>query len=332
MEFTYVIREDSGQQYLEITGCKSSAASIRVPMAIDGVPVQAIGPHAFEKMEEVRQVQLPDSVKSIGAFAFYGCRNLSTISLSDNAASWGTGALYFCGNLSEIRLKVTQRKYSILRDMLADTDLGIYVRILDESPGRICANGREALPSVLSGRGAGEFASGRAMDDSENAALLYFPAYTHGFDEDTYARAFHTWIEGCGFAYRETVMRTGIDYREYDLLFGRAEADGVGGVQTAANVALSRLMYPCSLRESARKKYAAYLAEHGEEVLMRLVGDHDRERTMFLLEEGYVSPEAAGRAVLKASEQGDAELVGMLMRLRGETGSRGEDEFDLGEL
>lgn len=300
MEFSYICRSDNGQQYIEITGVKDASRTLRVPPELDGMPVRIIGAHAFEKNEVLEQIILPDSVRAVGIFAFYGCQNLQMISLSDNTESWGTGAIYFCGRLSEIQLKVIRRRYSILRDVLADTDLGLYVKISEETY------------------------------DAE----LYFPAFTHGFDEDTYARAFHTWIEGCGFAYRETVMRNGMDFRGYDQLFDRAMADGVGGVQNAANIAIARLMYPCSMKDTAKDKYEVYLKAHGEEILLRLVDEHDRERAMFLLDSDYVSAEAAGKAVLKASEQGDAELVGMLMRQRGEvlSGSGDEDEFDLGDL
>ena len=300
MEFTYKVVNDGGQQYIEITGVKDAGRVLRVPPVLHGLPVRIIGTHAFEKIDAVEQILLPDSVRGVGTFAFYGCQNLRMISLTDNTQSWGTGAIYFCGMLTEIQLKVIRKQYSILRDMLADTDFGLYVKIHEE----------------------------------ECEAELYFPAFTHGFDEDTYARAFHTWIEGCGFAYRETVMRNGIDFRGYDQLFDRAVADGVGGVQNAANIALARLMYPCSMKDSAGDKYSGYLTAHAEEILLRLVDQRDRERAMFLLDAGYVSAEAAEKSVLRASRQGDAELVGLLMRQRGDVlaGEADEDEFDLGEL
>ena len=300
MEFTYICRDDDGQQYIEITGVTDASRILRIPPAIGGKPVRIIGAHAFEKNEVIEQIFLPESVRAVGIFAFYGCPNLRMLSLSDMAESWGTGAIYFCGKLSEIRLTVMRRRYSILRDMLNDTDKGLYVRITEP----------------------------------EYGAELYFPAFTNGFDEDTYARQFHTWIEGCGFAYRETVMRNGIDFRGYDQLFARAMADGVGGVQNAANIALARLMSPCNMKDTAGDKYEKYLRDHGQEILLRLVREHDRERAMFLLDRGYASAEAAGNAVLLASGQGDAELVGMLMRQRSETltGMGNEDTFDLGDL
>ena len=133
---------------------------------------------------------------------------------------------------------------------------------------------------------------------------------------------------------RLTVMRNGMDFRGYDQLFNRAMADGVGGVQNAANIAIARLMFPCSMKDTAADKYEKYLRDHGQEILLRLVREHDRERAMFLLDQGYASAEAAGNAVLLASGQGDAELVGMLMRKRSEalTDMENEDSFDLGDL
>lgn len=300
MEFIYKIRDESGQQYIEITGVRDAARILRIPYAIEGLPVRIIGSHAFEKTDGIRQIILPDSVRAVGTFAFYGCQDLQMIALTDRTESWGTGAIYFCGNLSEIQIRVTGKRYSVLRDLLSDIDTGLYVKI----------------------------------NEPDFTAKLYFPAFTHGFDEDTYARAFHTWIEGCGFAYRETVMRSGIDFRGYDQLFLRAVADGVGGLQNAANIAMARLMYPCSMKPAARDMYEDFLRKHGEEVLLRLVGEHDREQSMFLLDAGYISAEAAKKAVLEAAGQGDAELVAMLMRQRGEELNRSmkTPEFDLGDL
>ena len=300
MEFIYKIRDESGQQYIEITGVRDAARILRIPYTIEGLPVRIIGSHAFEKTDGIRQIILPDSVRAVGTFAFYGCQDLQMIALTDRTESWGTGAIYFCGNLSEIQIRVTGKRYSVLRDLLSDIDTGLYVKI----------------------------------NEPDFTAKLYFPAFTHGFDEDTYARAFHTWIEGCGFAYRETVMRSGIDFRGYDQLFLRAVADGVGGLQNAANIAMARLMYPCSMKPAARDMYEDFLRKHGEEVLLRLVGEHDREQSMFLLDAGFISAEAAKKAVLEAAVQGDAELVAMLMRQRGEDLNRSmkTPEFDLGDL
>ena len=333
MDYLYIRRDDNEQPYIEITGCKEAPRILRVPASLNDLPVRVIASHAFEKNEVIEQVILPESVHAIGTFAFYGCRNLREISLTDHAESWGTGAIYFCGSLSKIRLRVSRKRYSILRDILADTDQGLYVEITGN------LSGQDHETSSISG----------LREEQTETAMLYFPSYTHGFDEDTYARAFHTWIEGCGFAYRETVTRTGIDFREYDLLFDRAMADGVGGVQVAAGTSLARMMFPVNMRPSARSKYENYLAANGDEILQRLVGAHDRERAMFLLDMGFVSPDAAGKAVLTAADQQDAELVGMLMRRRGTAGRRdagaaendagnaaerfsAPDEFDLDEL
>lgn len=300
MELIYKNLNEGGQHYIEITGVQDAPRTLRIPYAIDGVPVRIIGSHAFEKTDGLRQIILPDSVRAVGTFAFYGCQDLQVITLTDMTESWGTGSIYFCGNLSEIQIRVTRKRYSVLRDMLSDIDSGLYVKI----------------------------------NEPDFTAKLYFPAFTHGFDEDTYARAFHTWIEGCGFAYRETVMRSGIDFRGYDQLFMRAVADGVGGMQNAANIAMARLMYPCSMKPAARDMYEEFLTKHGEEVLLRLIEEHDRERSMFLLDAGFIPSEAAKKAVPAATRQGDAELVAMLMRQRGEELNRGFDTtlFDLEDL
>ena len=250
----------------------------------------------------IEEVILPDSLLQVGGFAFYGCGKLRKISLSDHTEGWGNGGLRLCDSLSHVEFRVLRERYGILRDLLAGTDCRLYVKIV------------------------------RDTEETE----LYFPAYVRGFDEDTFARAIHSWIEGAGYAYREAVERKGVNMRTYDSLFARARS---AGTESSARVALSRLMYPEALRMEMKTEYERWLRENSEDVLRLLLGERSmeaRERVFFLAGNGLLTPEAADAGALIASGMRDGELTALLMSCgtmgRAVSEEPDSDLFDLGDL
>ena len=159
------ITERNGD-YAEITGGRDIGRILRIPDEIEGLPVCSVAGHAFERNQMIEEVILPDSLLQVGGFAFYGCGRLRKISLSDHTEGWGNGVLRLCDSLSHVEFRVLRERYGILRDLLAGTDCRLYVKIV------------------------------RDTEETE----LYFPAYVRGFDEDTFARAIHSWIEWAGYA------------------------------------------------------------------------------------------------------------------------------------
>ena len=294
MNYTYVIHEEK-EPYIELTGCIHAERVLRLPSYVEGVPVQMIGPHAFEKLPEVEEFILPDEIRAVGSFAFYGCKSLRKITMSDTLEGWGFGAIRFCDEMSDLVIRMKRNNLSVLRDLLGDVDYAFRVLLMYE-------------------------------DHTEG---FYFPRYTRGFDEDTFARAIHTFTEGSGWAYRETVLRGGIDTRDYEKLFVRATYDGV---RTGAEIALIRLMHPGSLAEKAREQYRNYLTENAGEILPWLAARGGREQCLFMLSEGLAGPGDVSAALPVAVEMHDPELVATLMEYGRGAGTADDDTFDLDDL
>ena len=286
----------------EITGGSDIGRVLRIPDEIEGLPVCSVAGHAFERNQMIEEVILPDSLLQVGGFAFYGCGKLRKISVSDHTEGWGNGVLRLCDSLSHVEFRVHRGRYGVLRDLLAGVDCRLYLKIVE--------NGEETE--------------------------LYFPAYVRAFDEDTFARAIHSWIEGAGYAYRETVERQGVHMRNYDALFARARAEGT---ESGARVALSRLMYPKALRMEMKTEYECYLRQNAEEVIRLLLAERSmeaRKRVFFLAGNGLLTAEAADAGALISSGMRDSEMTALLMSC----GTRGRaayeesdgDFFDPGDL
>ncbi len=248
-----------------------------------------------------RVLRIPDEIEglpvcSVAGHAFERNQMIEEVILPDSLV------LRLCDSLSHVEFRVLRERYGILRDLLAGTDCRLYVKIV------------------------------RDTEETE----LYFPAYVRGFDEDTFARAIHSWIEGAGYAYREAVERKGVNMRTYDSLFARARS---AGTESSARVALSRLMYPEALRMEMKTEYERWLRENSEDVLRLLLGERSmeaRERVFFLAGNGLLTPEAADAGALIASGMRDGELTALLMSCGTMGRAVGEepdsDLFDLGDL
>lgn len=80
-----------------ITAYTGDEVYLRIPDALDGYPVCAVGDRAFENRTNLRTVTLPDSIVSVGWFAFSGCVSLEKISIPASVTTIGYGAFQNCG-------------------------------------------------------------------------------------------------------------------------------------------------------------------------------------------------------------------------------------------
>ena len=293
MKLRYEILSDREGKYVRVAGADDPAARIVVPETIEELPVRSIGSGAFRSVPGIREIRVPEGVMEIGSFAFYGMPDLEQLILPKTVLGVGLGAVRNLPSLRKLTVSFPESgRATLLRDILADT---------------------EAALTVL-------------VRTNEGDAELYFPKYVYGHDEDTHARAFHSFLEGSGYAYRETLERKGINYTGYDLIFARAVNDGFA---TASHVAISRLRFPFKLAESARERYREYLLTESREILPALIRDGERENALFLAENELLDPAAAREGAVLAAEKGDAELSA---RLAMAGGTAEADDFDLEEL
>ena len=284
-----------GEEAAEICGFDGVRTVLTIPEEMDGLPVRRVARRAFAGKKELRRITLPDALVSVGEFSFYGCTDLQFLSLCDTTEDLGDGMIRACGGLRELELRVRKGSFRAARDLLSDTDAALYLRL--------------------------QFPDGEA--------LLFFPAFVNDFDEDTMARAIHPRIEGCGYAYREMVTRTAVNFAGYDAIFPRAAADGV---PAAVETALSRLQHPYRLSEEAGAAYECWLQENSPAAVRRLTELSDEPRIRFLAERGLITPEAAGDSIDIAAEAGQNGILGILMECEhaGHAGNApAADEFEL---
>ena len=64
--------------------------------------VNAIGNYAFKDCQEIKNIDIPKSVKEIEMFAFWRCFNLKKIVLSEGLEIIGIGAFYECPEIKTI--------------------------------------------------------------------------------------------------------------------------------------------------------------------------------------------------------------------------------------
>ena len=84
---------------VRIRECDKSAAEIKIPTEIDGLPVTSIGDGAFANCTALTSVSLPYTVDFIGVSAFSNCKSLKTINLPDYLKCIGNEAFSGCSSL-----------------------------------------------------------------------------------------------------------------------------------------------------------------------------------------------------------------------------------------
>ncbi|MGN0620407.1 MAG: leucine-rich repeat domain-containing protein, partial [Porcipelethomonas sp.] len=96
--------DDGIYDYIEISGCDSSAVSVEIPPEIDGLPVTSIGSWAFYSCKSLESVTIGNGVTSIGSRAFQYCTNLESITIPDSVTSIDWFAFFWCTSLESITI------------------------------------------------------------------------------------------------------------------------------------------------------------------------------------------------------------------------------------
>ncbi len=99
-QFTYTNLHGS----LIITGYQGEPTSVRIPEAIDHLPVAGIGARAFKDRTALTDVTLPNSVTRIGNQAFDGCSGLTNVDWGHGVAFIGNLAFSGCVGLTSVTL------------------------------------------------------------------------------------------------------------------------------------------------------------------------------------------------------------------------------------
>ena len=140
---------------------------------------------------------------------------------------------------------------------------------------------------------------------------ILFPEHYEEAVENTPARILVTHHHGAGGYYRQCFYDRKLDYKKYDEIFFRAEAEEAPAV--TAELSLNRLRFPFGLSESARAAYEGYMKEHLTDAVDVLFEAEDSEGIRFLLRQPYWTGEAMEHALEKAAARGETELFSFLM-------------------
>jgi hypothetical protein len=98
LPFFYTVANDT----VAITGYDNGPPDVVVPATIESLPVVAIAAGAFQGLDTLTSIALPDSVESVGENAFAGCLNLRSIAFGRGLTELGEGALQDCPALSSL--------------------------------------------------------------------------------------------------------------------------------------------------------------------------------------------------------------------------------------
>lgn len=90
---------------VEITKYYGSAATVTVPQSIHGYTVLRVDDYVFKNMNQIEQVNLPDTLRSIGYEAFSGCTSLKSISLPESLEELESYVFRGCESLEQITVK-----------------------------------------------------------------------------------------------------------------------------------------------------------------------------------------------------------------------------------
>ncbi len=250
------------------------------------LPVKVIGNHAFSSRKDIHEIRLPDSIDTILGFAFHNCSNLKRISLTDSVREFFDGSTRQCDSLEAVDVTVKRDNFEIVRSILGDNDRRLTF-FLHQSDG--------------------------------TEAILVFPGFNYDFVENTMARTIQFAIEGTGYAYRECVKSTSINFREYDNMFSKASADDS---VTAEMIAIARLLAPYELSDEAKDNYEKWLKKNSLSNLTRLINEKivrlpfmkDIEDVLgFYMERRLINAEAATKLTHLSSDKGMTFIVSLLM-------------------
>lgn len=152
----------------EITGMDGEAAVLSLPDRLDGLPVTAVAPSAFQGRRTLREIDLPRSLRVIGPNAFAGCAALQRVTMPSAMAAIGTSAFQGCARLAEAALpegltEIAPRAfYGCARLRRVKVPAG--VRAVGERAFAGCAAlGEVLLPEGLAAIGSNAFAGCNAL-------------------------------------------------------------------------------------------------------------------------------------------------------------------------
>jgi len=291
MDVEFEFKEKNGGAC--VTKLLAPGAVCVVPESLGGLPVTELADKVFSG-STVEKVYLPRTLTRIGRYEFYGCEKLQEIHFYGALREVGGGVFTGCRNIRSLTVHMGVDEESALRDFVTE------------------ASGRLLVHYLLPGPDGEE----------HEAARLLFPVYYDEAVENTPARITVSNIHGTGQKYRYCFEDKRVRFDKYDRLFVYETAEE--SVTAAAEIAVSRLMYPHGLWAEARSAYGDFLKEHRMEVFLDSLGKmevfkwlmaHGPDGEPGSLADGLTREETE-TLLLEASRRKMGEISGMLMEFK----------------
>ena len=92
--------EDIGEACF--SGCFSECANLASVTFFPGSSLKRIEKEAFRNCKNLREMEIPATVKSLGIACFRGCTGLQTINIPDSVESLGESCFYGCAGLRAV--------------------------------------------------------------------------------------------------------------------------------------------------------------------------------------------------------------------------------------
>lgn len=87
-DFDYEVYEGEYGQEIKVTGCYDGYSHVTIPSYIGGIPVTRIEGLAFNGLESLTDVTIPESIREVGDMAFLQCPNLTRIDFMGTMEEW----------------------------------------------------------------------------------------------------------------------------------------------------------------------------------------------------------------------------------------------------
>ena len=98
-DYTYIIQHDGTAEIILYEGTETTLV---VPQELNGTPVTAIGPSAFQADDYLAELVIKDGMVSLGDYAFRRCVNLTKVTLPATLTEVGMNPFEGCAALTDL--------------------------------------------------------------------------------------------------------------------------------------------------------------------------------------------------------------------------------------
>lgn len=285
----------------ELTRVETPDADVLLPETIEGLPVAALGDHAFapgahtaegERLvitcgpagqepdtRKLERITLPPTLRRVGDYAFYNCLGLREVRISEPVEHWGGNVFMNCSLLDTFFIRARDERaesVSYFADELPG-ELDVTVEYPDGSPAR-----------------------------------LIFPGYLESYEENLPAHHFDYNIQGSGYPYHHVFRSRALFLKDYDRLWP-ALLGMEHDPDCAMHLAWYRLRLPRELTPESEEQYWDYLGRHAAETIAWLLERRDSAGLGWFLPRVNADRETLRQACESARVLSAAEPLALLL-------------------